>query len=325
MINDFLIVLVSAIIILITANFAIKNTVKIAKRFRLSDALIGMTILAIGTSIPEIITHIVGSYKILKQQSLMNEISGLVIGTNIGSDIFQQNFIIGLVGIIGVIILHKKRLLKDVGSLIAAAILLLIFSYNGIISRVEGGILVFLYILYLYILKKYDLIEKGIEKFAEDNKKNALFKDISIILISFLVMTVAADRMINHSEILIESLNISASFFGIIILGIATAFPELITSLIAVFKHRAKISAGILIGSNITNPMLALGLGAMISSYTVPNVVIWFDLPFKIITGILLFIMLLKGRLKKPYAVLLILLYLAFLFLRNMYFPVDFV
>lgn len=321
--ESFSIVLLSAVVIIFAANYAIKSSVKIAKKFKMSDALIGMTILAIGTSIPEIITHVVGSYKILKDPSLMNELSGLVIGTNIGSDIFQQNFIIGLIGLVGIIFVHKNRLLSDVGSLIGAAVLVLVFSYNGVISRVEGGILIAAYLIYLYVLKKFDLYD-GEEVEIEKDGDN-LVKSISIIVISFALMTIAADMMLQHSEVLVKAMNISASFFGIIILGIVTAFPELTTSLIAVFKKKAKISAGILIGSNITNPMFALGLGALISSYTVPGVVVMFDLPFKIITGFLLFFMLLKGKLKKWHAVVLILLYLAFLFFRNMYFPVDFV
>lgn len=317
-----LVVLVSAVVVIITADFAIKNSVKLAKRFGLSDELIGMTILAIGTSIPEIITHVVGSYGILKNPSLMNKLSGLVIGTNVGSDIFQQNFIIGLIGIVGIIIVRKKDLIKDVGSLVGAAALLLVFSYNGLISRFEGFILFFGYITYLYVLKKYGMIKREATKIISKNKDHVV-KNTSIVIISFILMTIAADKMLQHSEILVEALPISASFFGIIILGVVTAFPELTTSLIAVFKHRARISAGILIGSNITNPMFALGLGAMISSYTVPNVVVVYDLPFKIFTGILLLYMLLKGKLKKRNAIILIILYLAYLFFRNMYFPID--
>ncbi|MBW2991768.1 sodium:calcium antiporter [Candidatus Woesearchaeota archaeon] len=319
---SFLIVILAAAVVVITADFAINSSVKVAKRFKMSDELIGMTILAIGTSIPEIITHIVGSYKILKNPSLMNELSGLVIGTNIGSDIFQQNFIIGLVGIVGIIIVRKKDLIKDVGSLVGAAVLLLLFCYGGVITRIEGAILFILYIAYLYLLKKYGMTGgKGIKL---DGKGNGLANNLFIIIASFAIMTYAADRMIFHSELLVRQLPISASFFGIIMLGVTTAFPELTTSLIAVFKHKAEISAGILIGSNITNPMLALGLGAMISSYTVPNVVVWYDLPFKIITGLLLFWMLIKGKLRKWHAVVLILLYLGFLIFRNIYFPVDF-
>ena len=320
--TDFIIVLASAAAIIFSAEFAIRSSVAIAKKFRLSDELIGMTILSIGTSIPEIVTHIIGSYQIVKDNSMMNQISGLVIGANIGSDIFQQNFIIGLIGIIGIVVVRKKDLIKDMGSLIAAAALLLIFCIGGFITRTEGAILIILYIIYLYILKKYGMAEG--EEIELGRKKNHAVKNIVIILSSFMIMMIAGDWMLKSSESLIDALPISASFFGIIMLGVVSAFPELTTSLIAISKNKARISAGILIGSNITNPMLALGLGALISGYTVPNVIIWYDLPVKIITGILLFMMLIKGKLKKWQAVCLVMMYIAYLFFRNMYFPADF-
>lgn len=317
---SFIVVIVSAVIVLLMANFALKSSVIIAKKLKMSDELIGMTILSIGTSLPEIITHVVGSAEILMKPHLMNSVSALVVGTNIGSDIFQQNFIIAAIALVGTVVVAKKHLMKDVGGLVAASMLLWIFSYNGFISKLEGGVLFFGYIAYLFVLKKYGMTKEKKIHHKEDDK---IWKHIIIVLASFVIMAFAADKMVNHSVILISQLPISASFFGVILLGIAAAFPELMTSLLAVYKKKAKISAGVLIGSNITNPMFALGLGAMISSYTVPNVVVWYDLPIKIATALLILVFLWKGKLKKWEAGVLIALYLAYLLFRQMFFPAD--
>ncbi len=279
-----------------------------------------MSILAIGTSIPEIMTHVVGSYQILQDPSKLNELSALVIGTNIGSDIFQQNFLIGVIALIGVIIVERKNLFKDVGGLIAATVILMLFSLNGLISRVEGFILFGGYLLYLWYLKTKGIDHETVTKRAV---KDHLVMHSAILIACFAVMTFAADRMLHHATILVETLHISASFFGVIMLGVAAAFPELITSIVAVYKKRARISAGILIGSNITNPMFALGLGALISTYTVPQSVVWFDMPVKIATALLLLWFLWKGRLQKKQAAVLIILYLLYLLFRNILFPVD--
>jgi cation:H+ antiporter len=108
-------------------------------------------------------------------------------------------------------------------------------------------------------------------------------------------------------------------------LGVAVALPELTTSLIAVFKKKKAISAGILIGSNVTNPMFALGLGALISTYTVPHVIILFDLPFKIFTALLILYFLWKHEiLKKKNAIVLICIYLIYIYIRSLWFPIDF-
>jgi len=315
-------VLLSVVAIIFTADIALRSSLAIAKKFKISDALIGMTILSIGTSLPEIMTHIIGSINILRHPELIHDLSGLVIGANIGSDIFQQNFLIGLIGIIGVILVHRKRLINDVGGLIAAAVLLLIFSANGVLSRLEGFILVALYIAYLFILKKYDLLEDEGEEIVEVEKNHVLKNSIYVIT-SFIIMAFAAHLLLENSEILVQATPLSASFFGVIILGIASAFPEMTTSLMAVFRKKAKISAGVLIGSNITNPMFAAGLGALISTYTIPRVSIVYDLPFKIVTAFFIFWMLRDGKLKKKEAVILVVLYIVYLIVRNIYFPVD--
>lgn len=316
---DFLIVLGAAFVILATANFALKSAVKLAHRFGMSDIMIGMTILSIGTSLPEIMTHVIGSIDILRNPSRLNEISGLVIGTNVGSDVFQQNFALAAIGLVGIIAVHKKRMLSDMGGLIGAAALLFILSIDGFISRFEGGILFFGYIAYLFWLKSHGTIEEHDVHEAGNPWLHGV-----IVFVSFGIMAFAAELMVSHADVLVENLPISHSFFGVIVLGVAAAFPEIITALLAILKKNEAISAGVLIGSNVTNPMFALGLGALISTYTVPSVVIWYDLPVKIATALLILYFLWDGKMKKHEAIILILLYLAYLFIRNMYFPVDF-
>ncbi len=317
-IAEFLFVILSAVVVLMTAEFALNSCIKIARHFRMSDEFVGMTLLSIGTSLPEIMTHIIGSHKILLNPGSINKVSGLVVGSNVGSDIFQQNFVLGLVALIGVIVVQKKDLIKDVGGLIVASALMFIFSYNGLISRIEGFLLFSGYIGYLYVLNRF-----GRKKSRISAKKENVLKETLIIVISFVIMSIAADIMLSHSIAVLKDVKISASFFGVFLLGIAAAFPELMASVLAIFKKKANISAGILIGSNITNPMLALGLGSLISTYSVPKAVVWFDLPIKIGTALLLLWYLSKGKLEKRNAIVLMTLYILYLLLRNTFLPVD--
>ncbi|MBU0457771.1 MAG: hypothetical protein ABH824_04145 [Nanoarchaeota archaeon] len=322
MLIEFLIVIIGIIIILILAEIIIKNSIQLSEHYGLSDTFIGLTILSIGTSIPEIMTHIIGSVHILKNPETINTFSGLLMGTNIGSDIFQQNFILPLIGIIGTIIVIKKNLFSEVGALFAAALLVWIFSLGGFISRIEGAILLIAYIAYLVYLKK----SKISEKFEAKNhlSKNKVILSFALLMMCFIIMAVVANEVLNASTILINALPISASFFGVIFLGIASALPELTTSLVAILKKKENISAGILIGSNITNPLLGIGLGALISTYTVPNVIIFYDLPFKIGTAFLIYYFLTNDKkLKKWEAAVLISLSIAYLFIRQYFFTAD--
>ncbi len=322
MFNEILILVAGIATILFLAEIIIGRSIEIAGHYGWSGTFIGLTVLSIGTSIPEIMTHIVGSLQILKHPGSLNELSGLLIGTNIGSDIFQQNFILALVGLIGTIVIYKKNLIKEMGALIAAAVIILIFSVGGFISRLEGIILVALYLLYLVYLKRSNV---GIKNNGKYHLSDYLIASYSlVILVSFGVMAYVADFVLEISTELIKVLPLSASLFGIVLLGIATALPELLTSLVAIVKHQKDISAGILIGSNITNPLLGIGLGAMISTYSVPSVIIIYDLPFKILTAVLIFWFLLRRRdLGKVKAITLIALFLGYLVVRNLLFPAD--
>ena len=316
-------ILAGIVVIIALAQSIIKNSIDLAKHFGLSGTFIGLTILSIGTSIPEIMTNVIGSVHILKYPETINTFSGLLIGTNIGSDIFQQNFVLPLVGIIGTIIVIKKNLFIEVGGLIGAALLTWIFSLGGLISRFEGLILLITYSAYLIHLHRTKISETFNGKDGMTRKEIVLA--ITFIVAGFTIMAFVANLVLDASTVLVGMLPISASFFGIVLLGVASALPELTTSLIAVFKGKKDISAGILIGSNITNPLLGIGLGALISTYTVPNVTVFFDLPVKIVTAGLLYYFLMRRRdLSKVEAIFLMVIFFVYLGIRFVYFPIDF-
>ena len=111
---------------------------------------------------------------------------------------------------------------------------------------------------------------------------------------------------------------------GILVVGIATSLPELTTSITAILRGASSISLGTLIGSNITNPMLALGLGAMISTYQVPRSIIVYDLPVNIITAIIIMWFLWRSRmLTRKISIIMISMYIVYVLVRLKYFPVD--
>tara|TARA_Y100000310_G_C20579200_1_gene762100 strand:+ start:225 stop:1196 length:972 start_codon:yes stop_codon:yes gene_type:complete len=323
MLIEFLTVILGIIIILVLAEITIRSALKLGDHHGWSGSFVGLTILSIGTSIPEIMSAIIGSINITKVPSTQKILSGLIIGQNVGSDIFQQSFVLSVVALIGTIVVVKKDLFKEMGGLILGAVLFLLLSADGIVSRIDGLILVasyIFYLVYLYVNRKRKKIS------AKYNlTQNQVSKQILIIIISFIIMALVADKVLNSSENLVASLPISASFFGVILLGVASALPEFTTALIGIIKKKKGVSAGVLIGSNITNPLLGLGLGSLISSYMVPKVTIVYDLPFKIGTALLIGYFLLRNqRIEKKEAISLIILFFAYLYLRNMYFPIDF-
>jgi len=147
---------------------------------------------------------------------------------------------------------------------------------------------------------------------------------LGLIVLCFVLIAVVSDRVVGAAERLVEMLPLSASFFGVLFLGMATALPELSTALVSISKGEKGLSAGVLIGSNVTNPLLGIGTGAMISQYSVPNVVTLYDLPVKILTAVVLYVFLLyQENLTRREALTLIVMFLLYLVARSRLFPED--
>jgi len=333
MLTEILTLIGGVIAILILADIVVRESLRLGKHFGWSGTFIGLTILSIGTSIPEIMTAAIGSISILKNPGVINTVSGLIVGTNVGSDIFQQSFVLALVGIIGTIVVIRKNLLSEMGALIAGAVLMWIMCLGGFINRIEGFIMLAAYAGYLIYLerkqrKERDETVKHVTHKRIKTKKLTKWRivgEIFIIIIAFVIMAFAANKVISSSESLVAILPISASFFGIVLLGVASALPELTTALIGVLKHKNGVSAGVLIGSNVTNPLFGIGLGALISGYAIPKVTLLYDLPVKIgIAGLIFYFLYTNEKIDKWQAVVLIAIFLAYLFVRTQLFPVDF-
>ena len=321
MLIDFLIVIGGALLILGIAEIVIRLTLRLARHYGLSGSFVGLTILSIGTSLLEITTHVVGSIHILREPKSMNTLSGLLLGSNIGSDIFQQNFVLALVGLIGTIVVVRRNLLIEVGALIAASSLLWLACLGGVITRIEGGLLVSAYVGYLCYLGRTQITTAAARLPLQPGQKLIV---IGLIILSFAGMALIAEPVLGAAERLVAYLPMSASLFGVLVLGVCAALPELTTALVSVLKGQREVSAGILIGSNITNPLFGVGLGALISGYTVPVVIVSYDLPIKIATGALLCVFLWRREdLSRAEALALIALYFTYAILRGVIFPSD--
>ncbi|MCH8329279.1 MAG: hypothetical protein IIB81_02715 [Nanoarchaeota archaeon] len=154
--------------------------------------------------------------------------------------------------------------------------------------------------------------------------KKGIFVDVLYIIAGLAVIILSAEYILRVAEFFVVKYGVGGSLIGILAIGIATALPELTTSITAILRGASSISIGTLIGSNITNPMFALGLGAMISSYQVPRPIIVFDLPVKIASGIILMWFLWRNRMfTKKEAMTMIGIYFVYILVRLKYFAVD--
>lgn len=309
------------IALILASELVIKKAIKLAKITGFSGSFIGLTIISIGTSLPELFTNLMASLGILTERISPTIGSGIALGTSVGSDIFQQTIILGFVAIFGGICLSTKFLHRDVVLMIATSVVLLFFALDGGLSRIEGGVLLFGYIVYLFLLYKEQKMHN-----MKHGKEINITKTLTYLFwigIGILFMIIAAQEILIITENLVVTSGIGASLIGVFAVGVASALPEFTSALVALRRGHYGISLGTLIGSNITNPALAIGLGALISTYAIPQGILLLDMPAKILTGFVVYFFLRKLCMTRRQGFFMIVLYLVYLLLRTHFFPID--
>ena len=315
--------IIGVAILIISAEIVVDKLIKIAHHFGVSSTFIGLTVLSIGTSLPEIISHFIASIGILTGSLDYKIASSTVLGANIGSDVIQQTFILGIVILlVGSLTFTDKFLKRSYSVMIGTTLMCLVLGWDQHYSRFDGFILFGTFIGYMIYLYKMEEIE---EVTPEEQKKH-ITVEITIALVGMTALLISSTIVLKVIEAIVHDTGIGASLIGVMLLGTASALPELLTAIQGIRKNEKGISLGTLIGSNITNPLVAIGGGAMISTYYVPKPLIYWDLPMETISAFLLLIYLLfvsDKKLKKGGAIYLIALYFVYAIVRMFVFNVD--
>lgn len=324
--------LVAMSILIVSADYVVKMLIRLAEFFDLSTTFMGMTVVSLATSIPEITAHLTASAGILRG-TLDYEIgSAVVLGANIGSDVVQQTLILGVVVFFaGTLYFRRYFLWKSMLPMIGTTIMCIILGWDRTYSRLDGAILFGTFIAYTYFLyrdeRKYYRKEPEKEDASEDVPKSA--KEAlryALCAVGGMVLTIFSAQIVLHiTEMIVERTGISGSFLGVITLGLASALPELTTAISGIGNKEHGISLGTLVGSNITNPLVAIGGGALVSTYWVPRPLVLWDLPWETVTGLILWgiLWLTKGKLNKLGVVYLVVLYFVYIGFRALLFSID--
>ncbi|MCD6519696.1 MAG: sodium:calcium antiporter [Anaerolineae bacterium] len=323
--------LVALAILILSSDEAVKRLIGLADYFNLSTTFMGMTVVSLATSIPEISSHLTASVGILTHQLDYKIGSAIVLGANIGSDVVQQTLILGFVVFsAGTLYFRRYFLWKSMIPMIGTTIMCIIFGWDRTYSRLDGFIFFATFVLYTYFLywdeRKYYRKEPEPEEDKKVPQTRAEAIKYAIIALIAMGLTILSAQIVLHiTEIVVHKTGIGGSLIGVITLGVASALPELMTAISGIKNKEHGISLGTLVGSNITNPLVAIGGGALVSTYWVPQPLIYWDLPWETITGIILWLILWfrKGKLSKVGALYLMALYFIYVGLRAVFFAVD--
>ncbi len=291
-------------------ELVIRGALRIANYYNLSQVFIGLTILAIGSDLPELMVAIKASA--LQVQG--KEASGLIIGNSIGSCLNQITIVLGIGGVIGYLTLSRKSVKRDGLVLMGVMILWFLVGYDGQISRIEGISLLTVYVIY-YLMLLYG--EKVPQRLKQDLPKR-IWQELIFLAGGMLLVIIASEMVVKSAISLAELWGVSQSFVAIVFIALGTSLPELALSISASIKKAPGLSVGNIIGSNIFDLLIPVGIGATISELTVESNLLFRDLVFLfIVTGIVLIFFSKTKGLQKKEAVSLIALYIVYIGLKT--------
>ncbi|MDD6211318.1 MAG: calcium/sodium antiporter [Bacteroidales bacterium] len=237
------------------ANFLVKGGVQIALRYQLPPLLIGMTIVAFGTSAPEFIVSLSAALK---------GNSGIALGNVIGSNIVNIGLILGLTALFSPIPVNKKNITVDALAMVIASVAFLLALKNGIINRTEGAIGFLSLILYnIYMFRRGK--KEGDSGNIGHPHTAKLWVSVCYVIGACIALAYGADILVNGATSIAKTFGVSDRIIGITIVAFGTSLPELATSLVAALKKESDISIGNIIGSNFFNITGVIGLSSLIS------------------------------------------------------------
>jgi len=319
MIQPLIFLIVGLIGLWLGATFIVDSAKKLAARTGISQTLIGLSIISIGTSLPEIMTNVLSGIRI----SHGTDLSGIAVGTNIGSGITQITLILGITAIFAKKIYANKKFLKRDGFMVLFAIVLMfLVGLDKVVTQVEGFLLIVIYLGYLfYISRDEHVMRKVGQEFNNKETRGTNIKTFIFMLIGISLLLYASNLVVDNALALSESWGIAQSFVGVMIIGVGTGLPEMSTAIMGILRKAPGIAMGTLIGSNITDPMFSLGSGAIFAGFSFASNLLYFDTPFWFLATILALLLLRRNlSLNTKEGIVLVGVYLLFVFLKIRYF-----
>jgi len=308
---DFLLLVVGIAGLWLGSETLIKGAMSLADRYRISDALFGMLVLAIGTDLPELFVAFDASVRSLAGEDL----TGIVIGSAIGSTIGQFALVFGVAGLIGYPAMNRKFLPRNAFFLVGGILAVVLFSWDGVIARAEGWLLVIYYAAYLGVLifRRAEIPDEG-----DQDSHMAAWQAWLILLAGLGLLLVAAELTVVSAASFAAAVGLSNIAVSAIVIGMGSSLPELSVSFVALLRKRGGLSVGNLVGSNVLDTLLVPGLAAVIYPMDVPAGVLMVDLPvlFVVTVLVLAFLYVSRRGIRRPEAIVLLALYFAYAGLR---------
>ncbi|MGL4672293.1 calcium/sodium antiporter [Cetobacterium sp.] len=285
------------------ANFLVDGASVIAKKFNIPNIVIGLTIVAFGTSAPELVVNVI---------SALNGKSAITLGNVIGSNIINILLILGVTAIIYPLTVARNTVKYEIPIALFAAVLTYSLSKNGILSVTDGFILLGFFILFLLYNTYLTVTNK--EESELEVKNYTLPIAIGITILGFILLVFGGKFIVESAVDLARNFGISERIISITVVSLGTSLPELATSIIAALKKNTDIAIGNVVGSNIFNTFLILGVSAVISPIDISSGA-GIDLILNMVSSLLLLAFVLRNyKLNRIHGLLFLTVYASYLY-----------
>lgn len=298
------------IILLYGGKILVDGASAMAVKLGMSAGLVGMTVVAFGTSAPELLVSV---------NAALKGNSDISIGNVIGSNIANIGLVLGVTGLFYPILIRKSHIRFDYVVTLLVTILFYGLSYNGLIGFWEGILLFGLFIafnIYLFKTPSANSVDNPeVEEEIEQVKKYTWAGSIALFLGGVFGLYIGSELLVNNAVTISREFGVSERVIGVTIIAIGTSLPELITSIIAALSKRTDLALGNILGSNIMNILSIIGITAIIKPIGVSQAFIDSDFLWMLgITVLLFLLMRFKMRISRPEAAILLVSYCAYLF-----------
>ena len=296
-------------------QFAVGGAVRLSERFGLSEGFVGLAILALGTDLPEVVVAVGGSL----QQLRGVDASGVIVGSALGSVIAQGSLVIGVAGLVTYLPVAPTMVRRDGAVLLLSVAAVAVVVWDRSVDQVEGAVLILawgIYIANLFLGERRRRPLEAEELESIEAIKAHLPPPVEIAL-GLVIVTAGAHGVVTGAIGLADSLGVSQTMLGVILIGAGTSLPELALSLRAAMEKRASMSVGNVIGSNIFDLLVPVGIAAVIHPLSVEAGTVSFDLPaLAILSAVLLFFLWRRRGVQRHEALTLVVLYGTYAVLR---------
>ena len=300
------------VILVIGGELLVQSAISLNNKFKLSPLLIGTTVVSFGTSAPELIVSI---------QAMLNGNSSVAVGNVVGSNIANLGLVLGFVILLKPLTINWRKYLLSYLIMFFSAALFWVFSHDGNIDKFEGLFLLFGLLVFLFLSIRYmKMLYKNDRSLVRDELTPELKTNLNTkwMLIYFVLgsisLALGSELLVQNAVLIATEFGVSEFVIGLSIVALGTSLPELITSLVAIYKGENSISIGNLIGSNIFNVFAVIGASSLIGDMPVSQDVFHFDLIvmllFVLFAGYLIFIL---KKMSRIHGVILLITYVLYI------------